>query len=87
MKLDAEVEPCGDQVKARADTAQRETGSRLAKMQGLSSRAHAFSVEALVGKPCKRMKVSDEHDSSSAGDTSGDTRVFTGETEGSVALF
>uniref|UniRef100_A0A3P8SM52 T-box transcription factor 22 n=1 Tax=Amphiprion percula TaxID=161767 RepID=A0A3P8SM52_AMPPE len=27
-------------------------------MQGLSSRAHAFSVEALVGKPCKRMKVS-----------------------------
>uniref|UniRef100_A0A672Z1V2 T-box transcription factor 22 n=1 Tax=Sphaeramia orbicularis TaxID=375764 RepID=A0A672Z1V2_9TELE len=28
-------------------------------MQGLSSRAHAFSVEALVGKPCKRMKVSD----------------------------
>ncbi|XP_013885236.1 T-box transcription factor TBX22 isoform X1 [Austrofundulus limnaeus] len=26
-------------------------------MQGLSSRAHAFSVEALVGKPCKRMRV------------------------------
>uniref|UniRef100_A0A8C2WDI2 T-box transcription factor 22 n=1 Tax=Cyclopterus lumpus TaxID=8103 RepID=A0A8C2WDI2_CYCLU len=38
-------------------------------MQGLSSRAHAFSVEALVGKPCKRMKVSEEHESSSAGDT------------------
>uniref|UniRef100_A0A3Q0S2X4 T-box domain-containing protein n=1 Tax=Amphilophus citrinellus TaxID=61819 RepID=A0A3Q0S2X4_AMPCI len=34
---------------------------------GLSSRAHAFSVEALVGKPCKRMKVSEEHESS--GDT------------------
>uniref|UniRef100_A0A672HQK3 T-box domain-containing protein n=1 Tax=Salarias fasciatus TaxID=181472 RepID=A0A672HQK3_SALFA len=28
-------------------------------MQGLSSRAHAFSVEALVGKPCKRMKTSE----------------------------
>ncbi|XP_007228535.4 T-box transcription factor TBX22 [Astyanax mexicanus] len=27
------------------------------RMQGLSSRAHAFSVEALVGKSCKRMKV------------------------------
>uniref|UniRef100_A0A3P9BG18 T-box transcription factor 22 n=1 Tax=Maylandia zebra TaxID=106582 RepID=A0A3P9BG18_9CICH len=26
-------------------------------MQGLSSRAHAFSVEALVGKPCKRIKL------------------------------
>uniref|UniRef100_A0A4W4H937 T-box domain-containing protein n=1 Tax=Electrophorus electricus TaxID=8005 RepID=A0A4W4H937_ELEEL len=26
-------------------------------MQGLSSRAHAFSVEALVGKSCKRIKV------------------------------
>uniref|UniRef100_A0A3B4APL0 T-box domain-containing protein n=1 Tax=Periophthalmus magnuspinnatus TaxID=409849 RepID=A0A3B4APL0_9GOBI len=32
-------------------------------MQGLSSRAHAFSVEALMGKPCKRIKL-DEHDSS-----------------------
>uniref|UniRef100_A0A3Q1GCJ8 T-box transcription factor 22 n=1 Tax=Acanthochromis polyacanthus TaxID=80966 RepID=A0A3Q1GCJ8_9TELE len=32
-------------------------------MQGLSSRAHAFSVEALVGKPCKRMKVSEGLDS------------------------
>ncbi|XP_061644149.1 T-box transcription factor TBX22 [Phyllopteryx taeniolatus] len=31
----------------------------LAKMQGLSSKAHAFSVEALVGRPCKRMKMSD----------------------------
>uniref|UniRef100_W5NCU9 T-box transcription factor 22 n=1 Tax=Lepisosteus oculatus TaxID=7918 RepID=W5NCU9_LEPOC len=29
-------------------------------MQGLSSRAHAFSVEALVGKtPCKRIKAED----------------------------
>uniref|UniRef100_A0A1A8UAH6 T-box 22 n=1 Tax=Nothobranchius furzeri TaxID=105023 RepID=A0A1A8UAH6_NOTFU len=34
-------------------------------MQGLSSRAHAFSVEALVGKPCKRMKVSERQDSGS----------------------
>uniref|UniRef100_A0A3P8WLZ4 T-box transcription factor 22 n=1 Tax=Cynoglossus semilaevis TaxID=244447 RepID=A0A3P8WLZ4_CYNSE len=31
-------------------------------MQGLSSRAHAFSVEALVGKPCKRMKVCEGHE-------------------------
>ncbi|KAI4819451.1 hypothetical protein KUCAC02_004697 [Chaenocephalus aceratus] len=45
-------------------------------MQGLSSRAHAFSVEALVGKPCKRMKVSD--DSSSAADTGSETSTFTG---------
>uniref|UniRef100_A0A665WLM0 T-box transcription factor 22 n=1 Tax=Echeneis naucrates TaxID=173247 RepID=A0A665WLM0_ECHNA len=50
-------------------------------MQGLSSRAHAFSVEALVGKPCKRMKVSEGTESSSAGDTRGDTSIFTGETE------
>ncbi|GLD61933.1 T-box transcription factor TBX22 [Lates japonicus] len=47
-------------------------------MQGLSSRAHAFSVEALVGKPCKRMKVSEGHESSSAGDTGSDTSIFTG---------
>ncbi|KAF1384292.1 hypothetical protein PFLUV_G00116830 [Perca fluviatilis] len=47
-------------------------------MQGLSSRAHAFSVEALVGKPCKRMKVSEGHESSSAGDTGSDTGIFTG---------
>ncbi|XP_029021142.1 T-box transcription factor TBX22 [Betta splendens] len=45
-------------------------------MQGLSSRAHAFSVEALVGKPCKRMKVSEGHEPSSAED--GDTSIFTG---------
>uniref|UniRef100_A0A8D0DET1 T-box transcription factor 22 n=1 Tax=Sander lucioperca TaxID=283035 RepID=A0A8D0DET1_SANLU len=51
-------------------------------MQGLSSRAHAFSVEALVGKPCKRMKVSEGHESSSAGDTGSDTSIFTGEAEG-----
>ncbi|AWP12417.1 putative T-box transcription factor TBX22-like [Scophthalmus maximus] len=57
--------------------ARGETGS-LVKMQGLSSRAHAFSVEALVGKPCKRMKVSEGHESSSAGDTGGDTSIFTG---------
>ncbi|XP_039976303.1 T-box transcription factor TBX22 [Xiphias gladius] len=47
-------------------------------MQGLSSRAHAFSVESLVGKPCKRMKVSEGQESSSAGDTGGDTSIFTG---------
>ncbi|XP_071397421.1 T-box transcription factor TBX22 [Centroberyx affinis] len=47
-------------------------------MQGLSSRAHAFSVEALVGKPCKRMKVSDGQDPSSTGDTGNDTSTFTG---------
>ncbi|XP_045887122.1 T-box transcription factor TBX22 [Micropterus dolomieu] len=44
-------------------------------MQGLSSRAHAFSVEALVGKPCKRMKVSEGHESSSAADTGIDTSL------------
>ncbi|XP_054648491.1 T-box transcription factor TBX22 [Dunckerocampus dactyliophorus] len=48
-----------------------------AKMQGLSSRAHAFSVEALVGKPCKRLKVSEDHDSSSQGHTD----IFTGKTK------
>ncbi|KAK7899510.1 hypothetical protein WMY93_020363 [Mugilogobius chulae] len=37
-------------------------------MQGLSSRAHAFSVEALMGKPCKRIKL-DQHESSSTEDT------------------
>lgn len=57
----------------------------LARMQGLSSRAHAFSVEALVGKPCKRMKVSEGHDSSPVGDTGSDTNLFTGETQGTVA--
>lgn len=51
-------------------------------MQALSSRAHAFSVEALVGKPCKRMKVSDGHDLSLAADTGSETSIFTGETEG-----
>lgn len=40
-------------------------------MQGLSSRAHAFSVEALVGKPSKRMKVSERHESSAAADAAG----------------
>lgn len=45
-------------------------------MQGLSSRAHAFSVEALVGKPYKRMKVSEMQESSSAADTG----IFHGET-------
>lgn len=51
----------------------------FAKMQGLSSRAHAFSVEALVGKPCKRMKVSEGHESGLAADTGSDTSIFTGE--------
>ncbi|XP_008292906.1 T-box transcription factor TBX22 [Stegastes partitus] len=50
-------------------------------MQGLSSRAHAFSVEALVGKPCKRMKVSEGHESSSGGDISGDRSIITGQNE------
>ncbi|XP_068596658.1 T-box transcription factor TBX22 [Brachionichthys hirsutus] len=47
-------------------------------MQGLSSRAHAFSVESLVGKPCKRMKVSEGHEAGTAAATGGDTRVFIG---------
>ncbi|XP_077957634.1 T-box transcription factor TBX22 isoform X1 [Gasterosteus aculeatus] len=59
-------------------TIRRQTGSG-ATMQGLSSRAHAFSVEALVGKPCKRMKLTEEHESSSAGDTGSDTSILTGE--------
>uniref|UniRef100_A0A3Q2YK94 T-box transcription factor 22 n=1 Tax=Hippocampus comes TaxID=109280 RepID=A0A3Q2YK94_HIPCM len=46
-------------------------------MQGLSSKAHAFSVEALVGKPCKRMKVSEEQVSSSRGHTDTDASIFT----------
>lgn len=54
----------------------------LAKMQGLSSRAHAFSVEALVGKPCKRMLVMD--DSSLAADAGSNTSVFTGEPDCSL---
>nr|XP_043896419.1 T-box transcription factor TBX22 [Solea senegalensis] len=55
-------------------------------MQGLSSRAHAFSVEALVGKPCKRMKVSEGHESSSAaGDSGGDDSIFTGLRESPVS--
>ncbi|KAL2077756.1 hypothetical protein ACEWY4_027260 [Coilia grayii] len=37
-------------------------GTCWPRMQGLSSRAHAFSVEALVGKGCKRMKVESEKD-------------------------
>lgn len=44
-------------------------------MQGLSSRAHAFSVEALVGKPCKRMKVTDESSLAAGSNAS----VFNGE--------
>ncbi|XP_068451279.1 T-box transcription factor TBX22 [Clinocottus analis] len=72
-----DVEPCAGQSQSSDGfTTRGETGP--VKMQGLSSRAHAFSVEALVGKPCKRMKVSEEHESSSAGDTSSDTSIFPG---------
>ncbi|KAM9376809.1 T-box transcription factor TBX22 [Pholidichthys leucotaenia] len=49
-------------------------------MQGLSSRAHAFSVEALVGKPRKRMKVSEGHEPSGE-DTSAERGVFTRQLE------
>ncbi|XP_021174356.2 T-box transcription factor TBX22 isoform X2 [Fundulus heteroclitus] len=45
-------------------------------MQGLSSRAHAFSVESLVGKPSKRMKVSERHVSSSAAGAGGNGSNF-----------
>lgn len=49
-------------------------------MQGLSSRAHAFSVEALVGKkPCKIRKVSGGLDVSLAAVACMDTDTFTGE--------
>ncbi|XP_077434589.1 T-box transcription factor TBX22 [Vanacampus margaritifer] len=50
-------------------------------MQGLSSKAHAFSVEALVGKPCKRMKVSEELVLNSRGHTDTDASIFTGSAE------
>lgn len=55
------------------------------KMQGLSSRAHAFSVEALVGKPCKRMKVPDE---ASLGADAGShtSSVFSGEPHWSLGF-
>lgn len=39
-----------------------EAGERVPRAQGLSRRAHAFSVEALVGKSCKRMKVEKDKD-------------------------
>ncbi|CAB1324795.1 unnamed protein product [Coregonus sp. 'balchen'] len=50
-------------------------------MQGLSSRAHAFSVEALVGKTIKRMKEENGKDSSSPGDTETETSPVRQETE------
>uniref|UniRef100_A0A3P9QE99 T-box transcription factor 22 n=1 Tax=Poecilia reticulata TaxID=8081 RepID=A0A3P9QE99_POERE len=50
-------------------------------MQGLSSRAHAFSVEALVGKPSKRMKVSERHESSAAADAAGGRSISSGLSE------
>ncbi|CAL8262881.1 unnamed protein product [Lota lota] len=47
-------------------------------MQGLSSRAHAFSVEALVGKPCKRRKTSARPDAAGVtADVRGDADTFT----------
>lgn len=49
-------------------------------MQGLSSRAHAFSVEALVGKTIKRMKRENGKDSSSPGDTETETSSVRQET-------
>ncbi|XP_031647186.1 T-box transcription factor TBX22 [Oncorhynchus kisutch] len=49
-------------------------------MQGLSSRAHAFSVEALVGKTIKRMKKENGKDSSSPGDTETETSSVRQET-------
>lgn len=51
-------------------------------MQGLSSRAHAFSVEALVGKkPCKMRKVSGGHDAGLAAEARVDTGTFTGKSQ------
>eukprot|EP00063_Salmo_salar_P062796 XP_014037631.1 PREDICTED: T-box transcription factor TBX22-like [Salmo salar] len=50
-------------------------------MQGLSSRAHAFSVEALVGKTIKRMKEENGKDSSSLGDTETETSSNRQETD------
>ncbi|XP_054890427.1 T-box transcription factor TBX22 [Poeciliopsis prolifica] len=50
-------------------------------MQGLSSRAHAFSVEALVGKPSKRMKVSERQESSAAADATGGRSLHGGLSE------
>ncbi|XP_064874322.1 T-box transcription factor TBX22 [Oncorhynchus nerka] len=49
-------------------------------MQGLSSRAHAFSVEALVGKTIKRMKKENGKDPSSPGDTETETSSVRQET-------
>lgn len=51
-------------------------------MQGLSSRAHAFSVEALVGKkPCKLRKVSGGHDVSLAAEARTDTDTLNGRSQ------
>ncbi|XP_041800542.1 T-box transcription factor TBX22 [Chelmon rostratus] len=83
--MSSDAEPCAGQSQSSDGyTSRRRTGS-FAKMQGLSSRAHAFSVEALVGKPCKRMKVSEGHESSSAADTGSDTSIFTGLNEHPVS--
>ncbi|XP_017329024.1 T-box transcription factor TBX22 [Ictalurus punctatus] len=65
-----------------------EAGERVSvacpRAQGLSRRAHAFSVEALVGKSCKRMKVEkakdEKREESDCGlDTSTGTVVDEGE--------
>ncbi|CAL8240850.1 unnamed protein product [Gadus morhua 'NCC'] len=56
-------------------------------MQGLSSRAHAFSVEALVGKPCKRTKTSARPDVAGVNaEGSGDADTFTSETGSNVSF-
>lgn len=72
-----------------------EVGERVSvacpRTQGLSLRAHAFSVEALVGKSCKRMKVEKKKDENiEAGqcdlDTSTGTVVDAGEDTGERIL-
>lgn len=68
-----------------------EAGERVSvacpRAQGLSRRAHAFSVEALVGKSCKRMKVEKEKDEKiEASDTSTGTVVDDGEDSGERIL-
>ncbi|KAM6953732.1 T-box transcription factor TBX22 [Aplochiton taeniatus] len=45
-------------------------------MQGLSTRAHAFSVEALVGKTCKRMKLENGREICNLEDTDSDQSTF-----------
>lgn len=72
-----------------------EAGERVSvacpRAQGLSRRAHAFSVEALVGKSCKRMKVEKAKDEKIEAsdcdlDTSTGTVVNEGEDSGERVL-